>query len=122
MPSLDSRNFLNHARPGQVDLDHRCDHHAGGSDDVERLRAEMAGTIARGYPDREGAFGILFSDRHVRRSQHCPELAVVDLLDVPALRWIAILRATRGRMRTLKALRNGFIGLSGFARSAFGAR
>ena len=86
VPSLDSRNFLDHARPGQIDLDHRCDYHAGGTGDVERFRAEMARKIAGRYPDREGAFGILFSDRHLHHSQHCPEFAAVALLNVPALR------------------------------------
>src|SRR6266699_450020 len=86
VPSLDSRNFLNYARPGKIHPDHWCDHHAGGTGDVERFRAEMAGTIARGCPNREGTFGILFSDRHLHHSQHCPELAVVALLNVPALR------------------------------------
>ena len=86
VPSLDSRNFLNHARPGKIHPNHRCDYHAGGTGDVERIRVEMAGTIARRYPDRKGAFGILFSDRHLHHSQHCPELAVVALFNVPALR------------------------------------
>jgi uracil-DNA glycosylase len=85
VPSLGSRNFLNHARPGQIDLDHRCDHNAGGTGDVERVRAEMDGTIAGRYPDREGAFGILFSHRHLHHPQHRPELAVVAFRDVPAL-------------------------------------
>ena len=86
VPSLDSRNFLNYARPWKIHPNHRCDYHGGGTGDVERFRAEMAGTIAGRYPDGEGAFGILFSDRHLHHSQHCPELVVVAFLDIPALR------------------------------------
>ena len=47
----------------------------------------------------QGAFGILFSDRHLHHSQHCPELAVVAFLDIPALKWIAVLKATATRTR-----------------------
>jgi uracil-DNA glycosylase len=52
---------------------------------VERLRSKMAGTIAGRYQDRAGAFGILFSHRHLHHPQHCPELALLDLLNFPAL-------------------------------------
>ena len=82
---LDSRNFLNYARAGEIHRDHRCHHDAGRIGDVEQLRSKMAGTIARGYPNREGTLGILFSHRHLHHSQHCPELAVVALLNVSAL-------------------------------------
>ena len=52
---------------------------------MERLRSKMAGTTARGYPDRARTFDILFSHRYLHRPQHCPELALVDLLNFPAL-------------------------------------
>ena len=52
---------------------------------MERLRTEMAGTIARRHPDRARAFRILFSHRHVHHSQHCVEFASFDLLDLPTL-------------------------------------
>src|SRR5437773_2090420 len=86
VPWGSSRNFLNHARPGEIHRDHRCDHHARRTGTVERVCAEMAGTIARGYPDREGAFGILFSYRNLHHPEHYPELALVASLDLPALR------------------------------------
>jgi hypothetical protein len=45
---------------------------------VERLRAEMAGTITGRHPHRTRAFRVLFSDRHLHHSQHRVELAFVD--------------------------------------------
>ena len=83
---LDPRNFLNDARAGQIYRDHRCDHDAGGARDVERIRAEMAGTPAGRHPRRTGALCVLFSYRHLHRPQHSPEFALVDLLNVPALK------------------------------------
>jgi hypothetical protein len=82
---LDPRNFLNDARAGQIYRDHRCDHDAGGARDVERIRAEMAGTPAGRHPRRTGALFVLFSYRHLHRPQHSPEFALVDLLNLSAL-------------------------------------
>ena len=45
----------------------------------------MAGTIARGYSDRARALRILFSNRHLHRSQHFAQFALVDLLNLSAL-------------------------------------
>ena len=52
---------------------------------MERLRSEVAGTTAGGYPNRTRTFGILFSHRYLHRPQHCTELALFDLLNFPAL-------------------------------------
>jgi uracil-DNA glycosylase len=52
---------------------------------VERLRSKMAGTIAGRYQDRARTFGILFSRRHLHHPQHCPDPALFDLLNFPAL-------------------------------------
>ena len=82
VPSLDSRNFLNDARAGQIRRRHWRDHHAVGTGDVERICAEMAGTIARRHSDRARTFCVLFSHRHLHHSQHPAQLAIVDL---PAL-------------------------------------
>ncbi len=49
---------------------------------MERIRAKMAGTIARGYPHRARIFGILFPYRYLHHSQHRAEFVIVDL---PAL-------------------------------------
>jgi uracil-DNA glycosylase len=76
---------LNDARAGKIRRNHRCDRDAGRTSDVERLRSEVAGTTARGYPDRARTFDILFSHRELHHSQHCPELAPVDTLNFPAL-------------------------------------
>src|SRR5205807_6354340 len=116
VPSLSSRNFLNCARAGQIHRDHRCHRDAGGTGDVERICAEMAGTIARRYPDRARKFGILFSHRHLHRPQHCPELALVDLLNLPALKSDARTRAHS------QSFAKCIISLLSFARSAFGVR
>jgi uracil-DNA glycosylase len=45
----------------------------------------MAGTIARRRSDRARAFGILLSDRHLRRPQYFAQFAPLDLLNLPAL-------------------------------------
>jgi hypothetical protein len=60
----------------------------------------MAGMIAGRYPDRAGTLGILFSDRHLHHSQPHPELAVVALLDVPALRNFQSSRGTSSVVAT----------------------
>ncbi len=52
---------------------------------MERVHAEMARTIAGRYPDRARTFRVLFSDRHLHHPEHCLKLAVVDLLNLPAL-------------------------------------
>jgi uracil-DNA glycosylase len=82
VPPFNSRNFVNDARARKIRRDHRCDHHASGVVLVERLCAEMAGTIARRRPHRARTFRVLFSNRNLHHSQHCAELAFVDL---PAL-------------------------------------
>ena len=82
MPSLDSRNFLNDARAGQIHRCHGRDHHAIGAGDVERICAEMAGTVAGRHPDRARAFCVLFSHRHLHHSQHPAQLGIID---IPAL-------------------------------------
>ena len=87
---LDPRNFLNRARAGEIYRDHRCDHDAGGARDVERIRAEMAGTPAGRHPRRTGALFVLFSHRHLHRPQHSPEFALVAALNLPALGWIVV--------------------------------
>jgi uracil-DNA glycosylase len=79
VPPLDSRNFLNNARLGQIHCRHWRDHHAAGIGDVERICAEMAGAIARRHSDRARTFCVLFSDRHLHHPEHSLELAVVDL-------------------------------------------
>jgi hypothetical protein len=86
VPSPGSRNSSNYARAGKIHCDHRCDRDAGGISDVERLRPEVAGTTAGGYPDRARTFGILFSHRYLHHPQHCFELALFDLLNLPALK------------------------------------
>src|SRR5207247_556197 len=86
VPWGSSRNFLNHARPGEIHRDHRCDYDARRTGNVERVCAEMAGTLAGRYPDRARTFGILFPNRHLRHPQHCSKLAVVDLLNLPTLK------------------------------------
>ena len=116
MPWGSSRNFLNDARAGQIYRDHRCDHDAGGARDVERIRAEMAGTPAGRHPRRTGAFCVLLSYRHLHRPQHCPELALVDLLNLPALKSDARTRAHS------QSFAKCIISLLSFARSAFGVR
>jgi hypothetical protein len=82
VPALDSRNFLDNARLGQIHCRHWRNHHAAGIGDVERICAEMAGAIARRYSNRARTFCILFSRRHLHRSQHPIELAAINL---PAL-------------------------------------
>ena len=82
MPSLDSRNFLNDARVGQIRRRHGRDHHAIGTGDVERICAEMAGTVAGRHSDRARTFCVLFSDRYLHHSQHPAQLAIID---IPAL-------------------------------------
>ena len=82
----------------------------------------MDGTIAGRYPDRAGAFGILFSHRYLHHSQHCPELAFVALFDVPALRWVARCKSDAGTRAHSQSFAKCNIVLSGFARSAFGVR
>jgi hypothetical protein len=47
VPPLDSRNFLNDARTGQIGSRRWRDHYASGIGDVERICAQMAGAIAR---------------------------------------------------------------------------
>jgi hypothetical protein len=74
--------LLNGAGVGQIPRHHWCDHFAGGASDLERICAEMAGAIARRYSNRARTFCILFSRRHLHRSQHSAQLAIVDL---PAL-------------------------------------
>lgn len=49
---------------------------------MERTRSEMVGTAAWGYPNRKGAFGILFPDRDLHCHQHSSEPAVLDLSQV----------------------------------------
>ena len=82
VPSLDSRNFLNDARAGQIRRRHGRDHHAIGTGDVERICAEMAGTVAGRHSDRARTFCVLFSHRHLHHSQHPAQLAIID---IPAL-------------------------------------
>ena len=82
VPPLDSRNFLNDARAGQIHRCHGRDHHAIGAGDVERICTEMAGTVAGRHPDRARAFCVLFSHRHLHHSQHPAQLAIID---IPAL-------------------------------------
>ena len=82
VPPLDSRNFLDNARLGQIHRHHRRDHHAAGIGDVERICAEMAGAIARRHSDRARTFCVLFSNRHLHHSQHPVQLAIID---IPAL-------------------------------------
>jgi hypothetical protein len=79
VPPLDSRNFLDNARLGQIHCRHWRDHHAVGIGDVERICAEMAGAIARRHSDRARTFCVLFSHRHLYHSQHSAQLAIVDL-------------------------------------------
>jgi uracil-DNA glycosylase len=139
VPSLSSRNFLNHARAGQIRRNHRCDHDTRGTGHVERLRSEMAGPIAGRYPDRARKFGILFSHRHLHHSQHRPELALVDLLNLPTLT-IFLWPPERENLTALSSQVSGctlkvartrahsqsfakcIISLLSFARSAFGVR
>jgi len=54
---------------------------------MERFRAKVAGPIARRHSDRARTFLILFSDRHLHRSQRCLEFAFFALLNVPALKF-----------------------------------
>ena len=89
---------------------------------MERLRSEVAGTIARGYPNREGTFGILFSHRHLHHSQHCPERAVVAPLNVSALRWVARHKSDARTRAHSQSFAKWIIALSYLARSAFGVR
>jgi uracil-DNA glycosylase len=49
---------------------------------VERIRAKMAGTIARRHSHRARTFGILFPHRYLHHPQHRAEFVIVDL---PAL-------------------------------------
>jgi uracil-DNA glycosylase len=70
------------ARAGQIRRHHRCNHHAGGLGDVGWVYAEMAWTVARRHSHRARTFCILFSHRHLHRSQHPLEPAAIDL---PAL-------------------------------------
>src|SRR5262249_15929813 len=88
VPPLSSRNFLNHARAGQIHRDHRCDHDAGGGRVMERIRSQMPRTTSGRYPRRARTFFVLFSYRHLDCPQYSPELALVDLLDLSALEWI----------------------------------
>ena len=57
---------------------------------MERLRAEMAGPIARRHSDRARTFRVLFSNRHVHRPQHCAEFALVNLLNLSTLRQLRV--------------------------------
>jgi uracil-DNA glycosylase len=49
---------------------------------VERIRAKMAGTIARRHSHRARTFGIFFPHRYLHHPQHRAEFVIVDL---PAL-------------------------------------
>ena len=82
VPPLDSRNFLNNARDGQIRHHHWLGHCAGRADDVGWIYAEVAGTIARRHPDRARTHCVLFSHRHLHHTEHPVEPAILDL---PAL-------------------------------------
>ena len=57
---------------------------------MERFRAKVAGPIAGRHSDRARTFLVLFSDRHLHRSQRCLEFAFFALLNVPALKFSAV--------------------------------
>ena len=52
---------------------------------MERVCAEMAGTIARRYPNRARAFVVLFSHSHLHHPEHRPEFALLAFFNLPAL-------------------------------------
>jgi len=76
---------MRNARTGEIGGHHRryCD--AGRAGDVERFRAEMAGTLTGRRPDRARAFRVLFSDRHLYCFQYFAQFATLDLFNLPAL-------------------------------------
>jgi len=74
-----------YARAGKIRGRYWGHHDADRAGDVERLRAEMAGTFTRRHPDRARAFGILFPNRHLHRPQHLAQFAPLDLLNLSAL-------------------------------------
>ena len=93
MPAVDSRNFLNDARAGQIRRRHWSDHYSGGANDVGRACAKMAGTIAWRYSNRARTFRILFSDRYLHCSQHLAQLAIVDLSAVGSVLIASVFQA-----------------------------
>ena len=104
MPQLASRKFFNRARIGKVYHDYWRGGDACGSGDVERFRAKMAGPTARRHSDRARTFFVLFSHRHLHRSEHYVERASIALLNFSAL------KAMRGRI-ALQKLRETDTGL-----------
>ncbi len=82
MPPCNSRNLLRNARARKIPGHQWWSCRAARRDLVERLRSQMAGTLARRHSDRARTLRFLFSNRHLHHHQHRTQSA---LLDFPTL-------------------------------------